>query len=126
MDDVGVAVSRFTVARALKQAGMRSAEKQKKLMLSARNMKARLGFAKAHKDWTVDDWKRVIRPDETKINRFCSDGRSWYWSRDAGSLNERHVKQTMKHGGSSVMMWGCMTCHGPGYACKIDGLMDQH
>lgn len=23
------------------------------------------------------------------------------------------------------MVWGCMTVHGPGYLCKIDGKMDQ-
>ncbi|KAI9472101.1 MAG: hypothetical protein EXX96DRAFT_582903 [Benjaminiella poitrasii] len=26
----------------------------------------------------------------------------------------------MKHSGGSLMMWGCMTALGPGYACKIE------
>ena len=24
------------------------------------------------------------------------------------------------------MIWGCMTAHGPGYMCKLQGKMDQH
>ena len=30
----------------------------------------------------------------------------------------------MKFGRGSVMIWGCMTWHGVGYAAKIDGRMD--
>jgi DDE superfamily endonuclease len=89
-------------------------------------VKACLDFAKAHKDWTIDDRKRVIWSDESKINRFCSDGRSWYWARDGESVQGRHIKQTVKHGGGSIMVWGCMTAQGPGYLCKIEGTMDQH
>lgn len=123
--DIKVNVSRQTVARALHAAGMKSMEKEKKPMLSVKAIKARLEFAKIHKDWTVEDWKRVIWSDETKINRFCSDGREWCWIRDSEQIQPRHVQQTVKHGGGSIMLWGCMTCHGPGFACKIDGTMDQ-
>jgi transposase len=58
--DIGIHISRYTVARALKQSGMHSAEKQEKPRLSAKNVKVRLEFALAHRDWTVKDWKRVI------------------------------------------------------------------
>ena len=64
--------------------------------------------------------------DETNINRFCSDGRSWYWSREGESLKPHQVKQTVKHGGGSIMVWGCMTFDGPGYICRIEGTLDQH
>ncbi|KIK73065.1 hypothetical protein PAXRUDRAFT_836327, partial [Paxillus rubicundulus Ve08.2h10] len=30
----------------------------------------------------------------------------------------------VKFGGGSLMMWGCMTWQGVGYAAKIDGRMD--
>src|SRR4051794_37514246 len=48
----------------------------------------------------------------------------------AGNATEsdqlRHVKQTVKHGGGSVMIWACMTAEGPGFMCKIHGNMDQY
>lgn len=34
--------------------------------------------------WTVEDWKRVVWSDETKINRVGSDGRNWVWKKQGG------------------------------------------
>ena len=39
-------------------------------------------------------------------------------------LNDRLVEGTVKFGGGNLMMWGCMTWDGAGYATKIDGKMD--
>ena len=39
-------------------------------------------------------------------------------------LNDRLVEGTLKFGGGSLMMWGCMTWEGVGFASKIDGRMD--
>ena len=82
-------------------------------------------FAIAHKEWTVEDWKRVIWTDETKINRFGSDRRKWAWKKPGESLSGRLVEGKLKFGGGSLMMWGCFCWHGVGYACKIDGKMDK-
>src|SRR5262249_11213162 len=48
------------------------------------------------------------------------------WARDGESRQPRHVKETVKHGGGSVMIWGCMTAERPGFMCKLTGSMDQH
>lgn len=124
-EDFGVHVSNSTIRRALRQAGLKAKEKVAKPMLSATNIRKRLAFAKAHKHWTVEDWKRVIFSDETKINRFQSDGRSWTWFRDGESLQARHVKQTVKHGGGNIMLWGCMGPKGPGVVYEVVGRMNQ-
>ena len=116
----------MSVTRCLHDVGLKSHEKQVKPKLSQANIKNRLDFANKCKDWTVEGWKKVIWSDETKINRFCSDGRSWYWAHEGTSLQPHHVKQTIKHDGGSIMIWGCMTTQGPGFMCKIDGKMDQH
>ena len=94
----------MTVSRALQKNGLKSNEKQVKPKLSFKNIKEHLSFANIYKDWTVEDWKKVIWSDETKINRFCSDGRSWYWSHDNTSLQQNYVKQTIKHSGGSIMI----------------------
>ena len=87
-------------------------------------MRQRLDFALRHQHWTVDDWKRVVWSDETKINRLGSDGRETVWIVDGGMRTQQHVKGTVKFGGGSIMLWGCMTAKGVGYACRIDGRMD--
>jgi hypothetical protein len=114
-----------TVRRSLKRAGMKSAVKTKRPFLSKRHRRERMDFAIAHQYWTVEDWKKVIWSDETKINRFGSDGRKWVWKKPGECLSERLVDPTLKFGGGSLMMWGCFTWNGVGYSCKIDGKMDQ-
>lgn len=124
--DLNIQISRQTVARSLNEAGLKAAEKKKKPYINSRNMKKRFEFAKAHQHWTIEDWKRVIWTDESKVNRFQSEGRSWYWARDGESLQSHHVKQTVKFGGGSIMVWGCFTAKGPGFLCKIEERMDQY
>ena len=36
-----------------------------------------MDFAIRHKDWTLEDWKRVVWSDDTKVNHLESDGRKW-------------------------------------------------
>jgi transposase len=120
-----ISVSRQTVARALMERGLKSKEKKEKPFLRAKNVKERLKFAKVHEDWTEADWRQVIYSDETKINRFGSDGRVWSWCRDEDPLLPQNVKQTIKHGGGNIKIWGCMAANGVGGMCKIDSILDS-
>ena len=49
-----------TLHRRLKGIELRSGVKAKHPLLTTRHCKARLDFAQAHKDWTEEDWKRVV------------------------------------------------------------------
>ena len=62
--------------------------------------------------------------DETKINQLGFYGRKWVWKKPGSALTNQHVQGTVKFGGGSLTMWGCMTAQGVGYACRIDGRMD--
>lgn len=125
-EDCNIAVSVDTVRRVLNDAGLRAQVKEKKPLLTQKHIKHRFEFAQCHKHWTVYDWEHVIFSDETKVNRFCSDGRSWCWIRDGQLRDLRHIQQMVKFGGGSVMMWGCMTSQGPGMFCRIEGRLNQH
>src|SRR3954467_3246828 len=98
-DVINQPVSAETTRRYLKKAGMKAVVKKKKPLLSARHKKARLDFAEGHKDWTVEDWKRVVWSDETKINRLGSDGKKWAWKKVVEGLSDRLVSGTLKFGG---------------------------
>ena len=117
-------VSTQTIRRALRKAGLKAAVKQKMPFLSKAHRRRRLEFALEHQHWTLDDWSRVVWSDETKINRLGSDGRSWVWKNPGSGLRDQYVSGTVKFGGGSLMVWGCMTPQGVGYMCKIDGRMD--
>ena len=113
-----------TIRLHLKKSGMKAVVKSKRPLLSARHRKNCMDFAIAHRDWTIEDWKKVIWSDETKINRLGSDGRKWAWKKAGEGLSDRLVQGTVKFGGGSVMVWGCITWQGVGHAAKIDGRMD--
>ena len=117
-------VTTQTIRNTLRKAGLKAAVKQKKPFLSKAHQRRRLEFALEHQHWTLDDWSRVVWSDETKINRLGSDGRAWVWKKPGSALREQHVSGTVKFGGGSLMVWGCMTPQGVGYMCKIDGRMD--
>jgi transposase len=97
-DVTNQSLSSSTVRRGLKKTGMKAVVKSKKPLLTKRHMKERLDFAISHKDWTVDDWKKVIWSDETKINRLGSDGRIWVWKKPGEPLSKRLIKETKKFG----------------------------
>lgn len=123
-DIINQSLSTKTVRRHLKGAGCKAVVKRKRPLLTKRHKKERLDWAISHQHWTVEDWKKVLWSDETKINHFGSDGRQWVWKLPGEELNDRLVKGTLKFGGGSLMMWGCMSWEGVGYGCKIDGKMD--
>ena len=117
-------VSAETVRRRLKEAGLLAKKIVKRPALRKRHVQARLDFVKKYKEWTEEDWALVVWSDESKINRFCSDGIRYVWDDQPGRLNDRTVQGTVKFGGGSVMVWSCMSWYGPGYIAKIDQSLD--
>lgn len=63
--------------------------------------------------------------DETKINRISLDGRAWYLNRK-GESRKHHVKETLKHSGGSIMIWGYMTSYGTYAIHRIIGNINQY
>ena len=113
-----------TIRNVLKEDGYKSYAKKKMPFLSAQPWKARLAFAQKYEHWTVDDWKRVIWSDETKVNRFGSDGCKYCWKKPGEPLGDREVDPTVKFGGGCIMVWGCMGWNGVGILCEVEGKMD--
>src|SRR5438105_4192268 len=69
-NDVSTVVSTSTVQRTLRRCGLKSRVRRKKPLLRPMHRSKRLDFAKKYKNWTMNDWNRVIWSDETKINLF--------------------------------------------------------
>jgi transposase len=92
-------------------------------MLRPVNIKKRLAFAKQYvfKDKTF--WREVIFSDKSKFNVWRSDGVERVYRRPKTELQARNVTKTVKHGGGSVMVWGCIAANGVGGLEFIDKTM---
>ncbi len=121
----GVTISRDTIQRSLQRNGMHGCRPRKKPLLKPRHKKARLEFARAHADKDEDYWDSILWSDETKINVFGTDGFKTVWRRKGEEYKEKRMVPTVKHGGGSVLMWGCMSAAGVGELYFIDGIMNS-
>jgi transposase len=113
-----------TVRNALKRNHLKAVVKAKKPLLKARHRQRRLEFALYHQNWTIEDWKRVIWSDETKINRIGSDGKQYVWKKKGEPISDRTTLPTVKYGGGNMMVWGCMGWNGVGMLTEVEGRMD--
>ncbi len=62
----------------------------------------------------------------TKINLFGSDGVKRVWRQPGEEYKDKCVLPTVKHGGGSVMVWGCMSAAGTGELQFIEGTMNTN
>lgn len=121
-----IEVSDETVRRALRSNNIHGRAARKKPLISQVNKAKRLLFANTYKTKSFEFWKTVIFSDESKYNIFGPDGRRMVWRKPNEELRLKNVKSTVKHGGGSVMVWGCMSAQGVGKLVFIDGTMDKH
>ncbi len=81
-------------------------------------------FAEDKQTKDMDYWNHVLWSDETKINLFGSDGVKRVWRQPGEEYKDKCVLPTVKHGGGSVMVFGCMSA-----ACTgefIEGSMNAN
>lgn len=124
-EELNVQVSDRLVRRRLNEANLFGRVSRKKPLLSKKNIKKRVDFAKTHKGNELSFWKNVLWSDETKINRVGPDGRTFVHRPKNQALNIKYTQKTLKHGGGNVMVWGAFSWHGVGPIVKIVDKMDR-
>ena len=75
--DENIIISSNTVRRSLKRQDFVARVKKRKPLLLKRHRIARRKFAQKYRNWTIEDWLRVVWSDESKFMIFGSDGREW-------------------------------------------------
>lgn len=114
-----------TVRKRLQDAGLHGRIARKKPLLSKKHRQARIQFAKKYGEWTVDQWRHVLFSDETKVNRIGSDGKTYVRRPVGKEFNPKYTTTTVKHGGGSVMVWGCFSHNGTGPIHQKTGNLDR-
>ncbi|CAK9832656.1 Transposable element Tc1 transposase [Anthophora retusa] len=122
----GKNISVETIRRTLRKEEYHGRVARKKPYISKANREKRLQFAKTYVNCDNNFWKSVIFSDETKINLFGRDGKKQIvWRKPNTEYHVRNTCPTVKHGGGSVMLWGCIGTNGTGNMEFVEGTMDK-
>ncbi|OAQ23761.1 hypothetical protein K457DRAFT_38988, partial [Linnemannia elongata AG-77] len=73
----------------------------------------RLAFVRAHIDWTVAVWKRVMFTDEGMISCVGSFSRK-YSDQEHNCLQLHQVRTSLQGGRGKMLTRGCITLFEPG------------
>ena len=114
-----------TTKRRLRQNNLYGRRPVKKPLVSARNLRTRIKFARDHLSWTVNDWSKVLFSNESKFMLFSSDGIRYVRRPIGDRFNPKYQLPIVKHGGGNVMVWGCFSRDNLGPIHPIEGTMDQ-
>ena len=122
-EELNLSVSSRTIRRRLNQSGLKSSYAKKKPLLRAANIRKRLAFAKKYVNMPESFWDRVIWSDESKFELKNSKRAKRVWCEPSQKLKSKNIAHTVKHGGGSLMVWGCFSSSGVGRLVKIDTKM---
>ncbi len=110
--EMGESCRKSTITAALHQSGLYGRVAQRKPLLSARHMKARMEFAKKHLKDSKMVTNKILWSDETKIELFGLNSKRYVWRKPGTAHHLSNTVPTVKHGGGSIMLWGVFQLQG--------------
>uniref|UniRef100_A0A8C5M1X5 Transposase n=1 Tax=Leptobrachium leishanense TaxID=445787 RepID=A0A8C5M1X5_9ANUR len=125
LSDVGTEVSAQTILRTLRNEGLHARTPRRTPLLSPKNKKSRVQYAKSHVDKPQKFWDSVLWTDETKLELFGPMDQRYVWRRKNKAYEEKNTLPTVKHGGGSIMLWGCFASAGTGKLQRVQGTMNS-
>ena len=80
-------------------------------------------WCEKHKDWTVDQWSKVLFSDESPFSVRCKIAKR-VWAKPGEGLRPETCQATVKHG-VKINVWGCFAAHGVGELYQVDDILEQ-
>jgi transposase len=108
-------VSPRTLDRRLIEAGLPGRVAVHAKDFTDEDIRKRLSFAEGYKNWTKDQWERVLFSDEKKFLGKGFSGRVYVRRPPGGALNPQYTIDKRPHP-VKVNVWGCFSASGVGYS----------
>ncbi|MBN3324653.1 TXND3 protein, partial [Atractosteus spatula] len=67
----------------------------------------------------------VLWTDETKVELFVHNARRYDWQKTKTAFDQKNLIPIVKHGGRSIMAWGCFSAVGPGQCVITESTMNS-
>ena len=120
LGEKGIEIS-STVRRRLLEVGRKAYHPVKKQLLTKTMKTKRYKWGLKYKNWTKEDWRRVIFSDETHM--FVQGQRNQHVRRSQNEkIRNAHIDQRVKHP-QKKMFWGCFSFYGIGSLHPVEGMM---
>ena len=121
--ELNLAVSRITIDRRLQEANLFGRVAVHKRKYTEAEVRKRLAFANGYKDWTKEQWEKVIFSDEKTFYGYGFCGRIWVRREPGEALNPKYTIHTTPHP-VKINVWGCFCAAGVGYSYIFNENMD--
>ncbi|KAF7642181.1 hypothetical protein LDENG_00262980, partial [Lucifuga dentata] len=112
----GTTISTHTILHQLNEKGFYGRRPRERERERERDKKAWLEFAKTHLNKPNSFWENVLWTDETKLELFGKGEKN-------EAFKEKNTVPAVKHGGGSLMFWGCFAASGTGCLESVHGIM---
>ncbi|GBN27845.1 hypothetical protein AVEN_222637-1 [Araneus ventricosus] len=74
-------------------------------LLNARHRAARLAWAREHREWSLEDWKRIAWSDESRFRLLHADGRLRICRQGHEAIDPACQVGIVQGHGGSIMVW---------------------
>lgn len=108
ISDMPFKMSTWLLRHELKQMNIRKRMRTKKPYLEKRHMRERLKFAREHKNWTLEQWRKVIWTDESSIEIGADIDLKKVWREPKEKFLRDCLKPSFMSGRTKVMVWGAI------------------
>ncbi|CAK9810849.1 Transposable element Tc1 transposase [Anthophora quadrimaculata] len=122
-EDLNLPIGTTQIKSRLYEAGLHGRISRKKPHISETNARKRLNFAKEHYNKPTAFWESIIWSDESKFELRSNKRRKYVWRKQGEAFKQNVITSTVKHGGGSIMLWGCFNNENVGKLTIIDGIL---